>query len=672
MQYIRIHFYELLLAVSMPFLAAGQRSQVNVFLGSSGDHGQLSPAAGGPFGMMSILPQTEPHGHTGYEHYAKKVYGFTHTRFEGVGCMGSGGNILIRPFLGSDPGPQPLYKKAESGRPGAYAIQFTNGLSVQMLANDKYGLETYRFPQAANGFVIDLAHTLANAFRAETHEISPGQISGEISSGTTCNNGTYILYYAIGFNQPVEISTYKEHQVLVRSQARTIQIRIAFSAQSVAKAVEALQGGLPERLAPQGGRDWDRLLYGLNANGDTDERALLYSLLYRVLQSPFLITEASSVPRYSGWTIWDNYKTQLPLLSLLYPSQYQHIIHSLVDLYKRGKKNWATDNEPSNTVRTEHAAVVLLDAYRKGYQVDFAAIKEPLLREARGLAFEKPDQALESCYDSWAIANIFEILGDSALARQYYQQAAGWRRYWDKDFKDLSRKDVDRLGARGMYQGTIWQYRWLVPYDLKGLMEACGGVEDYISQLRNFFDDNYYNATNETDIQAPYMFSGSPEPWHSQEIIHRYAHDSVAQLYFNDNSRGIDAVFGRVYQNQPRAYPRTMDDDGGAMSAWYVWAATGLSPACVGQPVYYLHVPLFRELEWQTGDKPFRIEVRHFGEGRPYIGSATLNGQPLRRNWLTHQEIQQGGQLIIEAAASPNREFGRQQPWISSLPANMP
>ncbi len=74
-------------------------NKVNVFLGSSGDHGQMSPSASTPFNMMSIGPQTNPHNHTGYEHYTKEFDGFTHTHLEGVGCTGSGGNILIKPIL---------------------------------------------------------------------------------------------------------------------------------------------------------------------------------------------------------------------------------------------------------------------------------------------------------------------------------------------------------------------------------------------------------------------------------------------------------------------------------------------------------------------------------------------------------------------------------------------
>ena len=69
--------------------------QVNGFLGTSGDHGQMSPAAASPFNMISIGPVTHPGTHTGYDYYAKEFLGFVHTHIEGVGCRGGGGNILV-------------------------------------------------------------------------------------------------------------------------------------------------------------------------------------------------------------------------------------------------------------------------------------------------------------------------------------------------------------------------------------------------------------------------------------------------------------------------------------------------------------------------------------------------------------------------------------------------
>jgi len=105
--------------------------KVNVFLGTSGDHGQMSPSASSPFNMMSIGPQTYPHIHAGYEHLAKEFSGFTHSRIEGVGCLGSGGNLLIKPILDGDPGTV-LLKKQESASPGSYNVTFENGIKAQM------------------------------------------------------------------------------------------------------------------------------------------------------------------------------------------------------------------------------------------------------------------------------------------------------------------------------------------------------------------------------------------------------------------------------------------------------------------------------------------------------------------------------------------------------------
>ena len=310
----------------------------------------------------------------------------------------------------------------------------------------------------------------------------------------------------------------------------------------------------------------------------------------------------------------------------------------------------------------------MLDAYRKGYPVDFAGIADSLKADVDKLDFSHPDKALESSYDTWAFSQILSIMGKTELSNQYKQKALAYKEYWNKDFKDLTKNDIDRVSARGLYQGTIWQYRWFVPFDIKGLTELIGGQKEYISQLDRFFDNDYYNHANEPDIQAPYMYNASAQPWKSQALVHKYAVDTVVQYYFNDNSRGIDPFVDVIYQNKPDTYVRTMDDDAGAMSAWFVFAATGISPACVGWPVYYLNVPLFKQVQFTwPGGKAFNINVPNYAEGRKYIQSVTLNGRKLNRNWLTHQEIMQGGTLVIVAADKPNERFGVNEQWVSDI-----
>ena len=144
----------LFLLLLLPLVADAQNSspsgdvtsEVNVFLGTSGDHGQLSPAASYPFSMMSIGPQTYPKLHAGYEYEAKRFLGFTHNRFEGVGCQGSGGNILIKPFVGGDTQAE-LVKYKQFAAPRYYKASFTNHISAEFSIYIKSGMHRYTFPE---------------------------------------------------------------------------------------------------------------------------------------------------------------------------------------------------------------------------------------------------------------------------------------------------------------------------------------------------------------------------------------------------------------------------------------------------------------------------------------------------------------------------------------------
>jgi putative alpha-1,2-mannosidase len=656
---------------------------VNVFLGSSGDHGQLSPAASYPFGMMSIGPQTYPNTHMGYEHNAKFFLGFTHNRMEGVGCMGSGGNLLVKPFLGVSAESCELVKAKETASPGYYSVSFANQLKAEFTVCGNQGVHRYTFPAGEKGLSINLAHTLANRFVNEEHTVKGNVVSGWIESNTTCNVGIYRVYYYLFADKPLQWKEGEGHTLTgaLTSADREVGISVGFSAVSTDYAREAASGKTFVQCRQAGKQEWNRVLGRIQVKGDAERARLFYSLFYRTVQSPYNITEADGTYRgndgslqhttdtaYNGWAIWDNYRTQLPLLSIAFPEKYKGIATSIANLYRYGKMDYATKHEPSNSVRTEHAIVVLLDAYRKGYPIAFDQICDSLLKEAGSLDYSHPDKALESSYDAWAMSQILALLNKTSLSEQFKQKALQYREYWNKEFKDLTRPDVDKMQARGMYQGTIWQYRWFVPFDVKGLINLIGGDEAYRKELDRFFNNDYYNHANEPDIQVPYMYNASSEPWKSQALVHKYAVDTVVQYYFNDNSRGIDPFVNRIYRNVPDTYIRTMDDDAGAMSAWFVFAAAGLSPACVGWPVYYLNTPLFKSvaLQW-PGRKSFNIVTVNYAPGNKYIKEVRLNGNKLNRTWITHEEIMTGGTLEIIAAAQPEKENSSRVQWISDI-----
>ena len=655
---------------------------VNVFLGSSGDHGQMSPAASYPFSMLSIGPQTYPKTHTGYEYLAKKFEGFTHNRFEGVGCQGSGGNILIKPFLGDDPAKTELLKVTEKASPGYYAVGFENKISVELSVLGNAGKHIYQFPKGKKGYYLDLSYAFNNAFVDEQHQVNGNTISGWITSKTTCSVGKYKIYYSLSV--PIG-SSWKDngnHQLILMlpEDAAIAEINVALSSVSAEAAALAINAKSFDQFKLQSAMDWNRNLKKIEVKGNLEDAKLFYSLLYRTMQSPYVISSPDGQYRdtkgelkkdkqvhYNGWAIWDNYRTQLPLLSIINQNEYAGMVSSIAELYQSGKKDYAGQNEPSNTVRSEHAIVVLLDAYRKGYPVDFKKIADSLVKEVNGLDYKSPDKALETSYDHWALSEIFTILKNKKQADFYKDRALEYRKFWNKDFKDLSKSDVDRMQARGLYQGTIWQYRWFVPYDFKGLVALDGGEEAYLAHLDEFFAKDLYNHANEPDLQVPLMYNFTRSGYKSQYWMRQLAADTVIQNYFNDNSRGIGSYIGKIYKNEPQAYLRTMDDDAGAMSAWYIFTASGFSPACVGWPVYYLNVPLFPSLTYHLPKgKTFRIETENFDPKNKYIQAVFLNGKPFKRNYITQEEINTGGILKIVAAADPVK-ISDTENWISSI-----
>nr|WP_288810766.1 glycoside hydrolase domain-containing protein [uncultured Sphingobacterium sp.] len=602
--------------------------------------------------------------------------GLTHNRLEGVGCMGSGGLILIRPFLENDT--KLLNKVDEQASPGYYAVNTAEGIQVEVAVDDDFGKEQFVFPVGKKGFFIDLGHAFNGAFVDNEFTETGNLLLGKVRAKTTCHVGIYTIYYALEI--PKASGWRKEGNKIwvdLKEETKIADINIAFSAvnQNDAKKKVAEYAKLDfETVKKRAADRWKNSFSVLKVKGDSDKVDMFYSLLYRSLQSPYVISDKqgdfrgtdgkihhSKETRYHGWAIWDNYKTQLPLLELLDPHMYQGIVSSIADLYRYGKFDFAGPYEPANSVRTEHAAVVLLDAVRKGYQVDLRGIKDSLVRDTMRFDFKKPDKYLEACYDMWAMARLFPK--DSKI---YLERARSYQTIWNKDFKDLTKRDVDRMSARDMYQGTIRQYRWNVPFDVAGLKQLAGGEEEFVKQLDEFYDGYYFNRANEPDMQSLTLYNASKTPWRYQEWVHRIALDTTIQYYFNDNSRGIGAHIDRIYKNEPKAFIRTMDDDAGAMSSWWVLSAIGLQQPLIGEPIFYISVPFFDQIILENGINPLTIEVPNASDKRRYIKSIQLNGKDLGRLWITHDELRRGGTLRIESTEKPT-DYGIANNWLSNI-----
>ena len=359
---------------------------VDPFICTADDHGQTDVAAAIPFGMVKPCPDTYPTGHSGYDYSAKEILGFSHTRFSGVGCRGTGGNIRVLPFVGGESLPSRLRydKSSERAEPGFYGVSLEGGIDCMLTATGRVAFHKYRFPKSGNsGLSVDLASSFAGHV-SEQHQIDgKGVLSGKVESVNICNKGKYSFYYAFFMDkEEVEISQ-EESKVIfsfATEEGEELSAYCALSVVSAERAVLSLQEAMKlpfEEVKEAASRKWNDLLSVVEVqSGDERLKKLFYTHLYHACQSPFLISEEDGTYRgsngmlyqdtmtayYHGWSIWDTFRSKLPLLSLLYPERYRDMMASLGELYKQGKPDWATETEPFITVRTEYGIVVLLDA----------------------------------------------------------------------------------------------------------------------------------------------------------------------------------------------------------------------------------------------------------------------------------------------------------------------
>jgi putative alpha-1,2-mannosidase len=232
----------------------------------------------------------------------------------------------------------------------------------------------------------------------------------------------------------------------------------------------------------------------------------------------------------------------------------------------------------------------------------------------------------------------------------------------DKDGNWLPDKDPKVVDDDYLYEGTMWQYRWTVPYDLPGQTVLIGGRERSAELLKALFDDSLFTIANEPDINYPYLFDYLGQPWLTQFYVHRILLDPMTNIYGSHDYYSTPVV-QKAFRATPDGLLPEMDDDGGTMSAWFVLSSAGIYPLTIGEPFYFLTAPIFQHVVFRLSNgKTFEIDV----DGNParncYIQSATLNGRKMTRAWLREKEIRAGGKLSITVGQVPNHQWGLDPP----------
>lgn len=638
---------------------------VNLFIGTSGDNGQVAPGAAAPFGMVCVCPDNDPRSHAGYDYAVTKVSGISVNRLSGVGCSGGGGNLRIRPVAPS----QELHikKSREKATPGYYSTAFTNGIKTELTATNAMAVERYKFPRSLSAALwIDFASTFEDVATCHYKRISETCIEGYVQAKNVCGHGRYKLYFSLNTSHPFQLEEQKETTACLTfgKKVRSVEVRIGLSALSselasweCARWEKMDFEDVKSRTADQ----WEKQLSAIDVKGGKkDDRVIFYTSLYRTYLSPadvsspdgaYLGTDgkvyiSEDFRYYSNWSLWDTFRTKFPLLVLTEPAKMRDMATSLIHLYATGKKDWSTGFESTPTVRTEHAVILLLDAYRKGItNLDFRKGYAGMKQEMERLPMRSPDQKMESAYDLWAMAKIAEIIGEKADSEQYRQRSVSlFEETWKKEFMNVT-SAFEVMKNNGLYQGTRWQYRWAAPQYIDKMIEWVG-QDSLRSQLTYFFDHHLYNQGNEPDIHVPYLFNRLGAPEKTQQIVRSLMTEPMIHKY-GGNSEFKTPYLGKAFKNAPEGYSPEMDEDDGTMSAWYVFGAMGFYPLLVGDEYYDLTSPLFdRVLLRLTNGNVLTIQTEGRKKKDAPIKSIHFNGKKIADYRISHNELIKGGELI--------------------------
>lgn len=648
------------------YAKSNNNKYVNLFIGTSGDHGQCDPGATVPFGMVRVCPDSAPRSHAGYDYSESAISGISINRLSGVGCGGAGGNLSIKPSL-----PEynlQLVKETENAEPGFYTTIMNNGVKTELTATHNIAVERYSFPKHTKAVLsLNLASSF-DRFIEEGHEvIGDNELEGYIVCANVCGRGQYKLYFNMASNKHFKVKREVDKQLVLELEdgyAKSVEIRIAVS--SVSQAAARKENELVKEkdfleIKKRAKQLWEEKLAKVKVKGgEKEDQIIFYTSLYRTLLSPANVTSSDNQyfgtdgkvhqtegsTYYSSWSLWDTFRTKFPLLVMLEPKAMKDITNSLVRLYLSGKENWSTSFEATPTVRTEHAVVLLLDAYKKGIKgIDFNLCYQQLCNEAAELPMNSPDQKLEATIDLWALAQVADILEKKEDAVKYKNESEQlFIDTWKKEFMNID-SSYSKMRDNGLYQGTRWQYRWALPQYLDQMALLVGNRDTLKNQLSYFFENNLYNHGNEPDIHVPYLYNRLDAPVATQKKVHEILTEKIIHKY-GGNAEFKMPIFERAYNNRPEGFTIEMDEDDGTMGAWYVFSSMGLYPLIVGEPNYELVPSLFDHvtIKLENG-KSFTIKCKNRTNKDDVLKKVLLNKITFNKCTLSHEELLNGGIL---------------------------
>ena len=595
----------------------------------------------------------------------------------------------------------------EIALPGYYRVTLGTGIEVELTARLRAGYARIASPANA-GLLIEAGKTVeddaASVTSGELHVISPTRITAALTSERFCGHASrYRIYLAAMFDHPIaQTASWRQDAwtpgardvrgprsgMWLGFDTKTIGVTIAISYVSAANAVANLDAALADgagfdQVRAEAARTWNEALGHVEVRGGgAHELRTFYTALYHSLLDPNVASDVNGdyagfdgeVHRAVGYTHyqtfsgWDIYRSWIQLVTLLYPKEGDDIVRSLVEDGQAcgGLPRWALANDETGVMVGDPGALIVANAYAFGARAFDARAAlalatrsgarcnlwptRPREELANELGFLPNDPeggwgsaavTLEYAVADYAIAQLARSLGEADLADAYTRRSTRWRNLFDPVSGFIRPRHGDGgwkapfrpTHQRGFIEGNAAQYTFFVPQDPTGLAAALGGnartiarLDALFTQLNSGLSFPHFYIGNEPQFGTPYLYDHLGAPEKTQEVVRR--------------------IITRTFTDLPSGLPG--NDDLGALSSWYVWAALGLYPDVPGTATLAIASPLFPHVALHLRDgSTLSIEAPNAAPGAPIVDRLELDGAAIEPTAIPLARLLGGHRLVF-------------------------
>ena len=708
-------------------------------------HGHAYPGATVPFGMVQLSPDTGTKGWdwcSGYHYSDSAIEGFSHTHISGTGCMCLG-DVLLMPTVGKvfletgSPGHGYASKFShaqEHATPGYYRVFLeTPKVTAELTATARCGFHKYTFPTSDQShFILDLDHAIGNrTMEAGLRVENANTVSGyRISEGWGGRRG---IYFVMQFSKPFDSFGIEHDGRRLAADAKDAQgkivkaffnykttanevvmVKVGISGTGVEGARKNLESEIPgwdfANVRTAAVRQWKKEFDAVEIKTfDPHIRKTFYANLYLSCLEPALFNDVDGTYRgfdhqihpnatfqnYTTFSIWDIYRAEWPLLTLLHPARINDMVQCMLAEYSELGQHttpiWPLWANETWCMIGYHSVDMIAAAYLDGFrgfdaEKAYQAMRDTAMQDRNGLKTykelgyvvsrpngEATSKTLEYAFDDWCIARMAQALGHGDDANLFYHRAANYYNLFDRTTRFFRGRLADGAWRTPFSpiamvndeytEADAWQYAFDVQQDVPGMIALYGGDAGFIEKMDSMFATNSTIHTSIPDISGRIgQYSQGDEQSHHVAYLYDYAGAPYKTQYW------VRKVMSTLYNDSPAGQCGNVDC--GQMAAWYVFSALGFYPMNSDSGIFAIGSPVITKAVIHLDrdmyhSRTFTVIAKNNSADDIYIQSATLNGRPLNRPWITRDEVTAGGTLRFVMGPKPNPEWG-------SAPADVP